>query len=357
VNAAWAGNIYCHLIEAAEELGDIPRARRWTDALTQWLAAMPTAVVFSGICRVHRSRVQQLTGAWDEAEREAARVCDELAELHVAATAKAHYQVGEIRRLRGDHAGAEAAYQRAHGLGRDPQPGMALLRLAQGRTADAAASLRTALLAEANPLLRARLRSAQVDVALAAGDVDSASEAAHELATIASTFRSCGLEVAARHARGAILLATDRAEEALPVLRSACVGWSDVAVPYDCARVRVLLARTYHLLGDADAAARELDAAAAVFEQLGAAAELRHVAELRGDGTLPRGLTKREAEVLALAAAGRTNKGIARELELSERTVARHMANIFGKLGVNTRTAAAAFAFDHDLASRPGPRR
>jgi tetratricopeptide (TPR) repeat protein len=167
LNPAWAGNIYCNLMSAAEEVGALRRARLWTEATTRWLATLPAAVIFNGICRVHRSWVGQLTGAWSEAEREAERVCEELAGLHRRATARAHYQVGEIRRLRGDFAAAEGAYERAHGLGHDPQPGLALLRLAQGRPAAALRSIRSAVLAEPSPPVRARLRAAQVEIALA----------------------------------------------------------------------------------------------------------------------------------------------------------------------------------------------
>jgi DNA-binding CsgD family transcriptional regulator len=347
---AWTGNLYCHLIEAAEELGDLRRARDWMGAMTRWLATMPAAVMFSGICRVHRSRVHQLCGAWEEAEREAAQVCAELSQLHVAATARAHYQVGEIRRLRGDFAGAETAYRQAHALGRDPQPGLALLRLAQGRTEVAAASIRTALLAEGNRLKRAGLLAAQVEIALATGRSDEAREAAGELDEIAAFYGSSGLEVAARHSRGAILLAGGRPHEALPILREACRRWSDAEAPYDCARVRLLLVHAYRLLGDEDAAARELETAAKAFKRLGAATDLKLAVGLGAALKPPGGLTPREAEVLAHVAAGKTNKAIARELFLSDRTVARHLANIFAKLGVSTRTAAAAFAFELGLA-------
>jgi DNA-binding CsgD family transcriptional regulator len=297
--------------------------------------------------------VHQRQGAWDEAEREAARVCGDVGRLHIAATAKAHYQVGEIRRLRGDLDGAEAAYVQAHALGRDPQPGLALLRLAQGRGAQAARSIRAALLAEQNRFMRATLRAAQVEIALAAGSHEEARTAARELDEIAACYRSCGLELAACHARGALLLAEGKPAAALPVLRDACRAWSEVCAPYDCARVRVLLVRTYRLLDDADAAARELDAAIGTFERLGAAADLERALSLRGGRALPRGLTAREAEVLGLVAEGRSNKAIARELALSDRTVARHLANIFGKLGVSSRTSAAAFAFEHGLTHPP----
>ena len=349
----YAGNVYCHLMAAFHELADVRRAAEWTEATGRWLAGLPAAVVFTGICRVHRSQVMARRGAWAEAEREAALVCQDLADLHVAVAAEGHYQLGELRRLRGDLAGAEAAYRRAHGLGRDPQPGLALLRLAQGRAATAAASIRAALTAVTHDrLARARLCAAQVEIALAAGDAATAGRACDELAGTASTYGSSGLEAAALQARGAVLLAGGRAEAALPTLRAACRRWQELDAPYDAARVRLLLAGTYQALGDADAALRELDAAQAVFERLGATLDAGQVAAARrGREALPGGLTGREAEVLALVAAGRSNREIAEALVLSPKTVARHLSNIFAKLGVTSRTQAAAYAFEHGLAA------
>ena len=194
----WAGNIYCHLMTAFTELADVRRAAEWTDATSRWLATLPAAVLFTGICRVHRSQVLQRRGAWAQAEREAALVCAELADLQVAGAAEGHYQVGEIRRLRGDLDGAEAAYREAHRLGRDPQPGLALLRLAQGRAAAAAASV------VHDRLARARLCAAQVEIALAVDDPGTARSACDELERAASTYRSSGLEAVAVQARGAV---------------------------------------------------------------------------------------------------------------------------------------------------------
>jgi DNA-binding NarL/FixJ family response regulator len=348
----WAGNIYCHLMAAFHELADVRRAAEWTEATSRWLASLPAAALFTGICRVHRSQVLQRRGAWAQAEREAAQVCQDLAELQVSGAAEGHYQLGELRRLRGDLAGAEAAYREAHRLGRDPQPGLALLRLAQGRAPAAAASVRAALAAVAHDrLARARLCAAQVEIALAAGQPEVAARACDELERTASTYGSSGLEAAALQARGAVLLAGGRAEAALPTLRAACRRWQQLDAPYDAARVRVALAGAYRALGDGDAAALELDAAAATFERLGAAPDAAGVRALRGRAALPGGLTEREAEVLALVAAGRSNREIAEALVLSSKTVARHLSNIFAKLGVASRTQAAAYAFEHGLAT------
>lgn len=349
LNPVWAGNIYCHMMAAADELFDIRRARAWTEATENWLATMPAAVVFNGICRVHRSRVYQISGDWDRAEAEAKLLCAELETLHRRAAAEAHYLVGEVRRLRGDFAAAEACFEHAHSLGRDPQPGLARLRLAQGRTKEAALAMRSALLGECDPLRRAPLLAAQVEIALAAGTVAEARKASHELNQIGERYGSTGLLMTALHARGALLVG-DHPEEALPFLREACRGWDQLEAPHNFARARVLLARAYLSLGDAQTAHRELDRANDVFERLGALPDMLNVTKLRnGGGRCPGGLTPREAEVLALVAVGETNRGIAQRLSISEKTVARHLSNIYGKLSVSSRTAAAAFAFEHEL--------
>ena len=345
----WAGNIYCHLMAACYELADFRRAAEWTRETTRWLESLPAAALFTGICRVHRSQVFQTAGAWEQAESEAMRVCEDLANIHVASTAEGHYQIGELRRLRGDLAGAERAYSDAHERGRDPQPGLALLRLTQGKTDAAAASIRSGLAGTSDRLARARLRAAQVEIACAARDLEAAGEASDELDEIASDYGSSGLDVMARHARGAVLLAGGDAAKALEMLRGACERWQELHAPYEGARVRLLLAEAYDLLGDSEAAVRELDAAEVVFAHLGAGPDANAVVALRGDPPLPDGLTRREAEVLALVAAGKTNREVATALTISQKTVARHLSNIFTKIEVSSRTEAAAYAFAHDL--------
>jgi DNA-binding NarL/FixJ family response regulator len=349
----WAGNIYCHLMAACYELGDIRRAAAWTQSTAEWCDRMAPAVLFKGICRVHRAQVMQIRGAWTQAQDEAERVCRDVAHIHVGIVAEARYQIGEIRRLRGDLDGAEDAYRLGHHLGRDPQPGLALLRLAQGRPEAGAALIHSALAGVTDRLARARLLAAQVEIAIVAGDPATASVAADELDAVAAAYRSSGLQAAAKRSRGAVLLATGRTEEALSTLRSACSGWTELEAPYDCAKVRVLLARAYRQLGDIESSERELDAARSAFEELGAELDAKEAGGERR-ATLPNGLTEREGEVLALVAAGSTNRQIAEALFLSQKTVARHVSNIFTKLGVTTRTAAARFAFEHGIAS---PRR
>lgn len=348
----WAGNLYCHLMAACHEVGDIHRAREWTEATSSWLAGLPAAVLFTGICRVHRSQVLQVTGQWDRAEQEATRVVDDLADVHVASVAEAHYQVGELQRLRGDLAGAEEAYARARQLGRDPHPGLALALLARGRVEAAGRAIGTALLAVGDDrVARARLCPAQVEIALAADDLAVARRACTELEDAAATWGTSGLEAAALHWRGALALAEGRPQEALPALRAACRRWHGVHADHDAARACVLLGRAYQQLGDPDAAADELATARSTFDRLGAAVDARRLTEDGAAGRqLPAGLTEREAEVLGHVASGRTNREVAEALVLSEKTIARHLSNIFTKLGVSTRTEAAAVAFEHGLA-------
>jgi DNA-binding NarL/FixJ family response regulator len=353
LDPGWAGNIYCQLMRACYELSDLRRAGEWTQATARWCESLPAAGPFMGVCRVHRAQVFQVRGAWEQAEREAARACEELADFDLGTVAEGYYQVGEVRRLRGDLSGAEQAFRQAHALGRDPQPGLALLRLAQGRIDAASASIRAALAAESRDrLARARLCAAHAEIALECGEIEEARLACEELEETASSYRSSGLEAAAPQARGAVLLAARRPAEALQALRLACLRWQQLNAPYEAARVRFLLARAYDALGNQDAASLELDAAAAVFSRLGARLDAERVAHLRGRTSLPGGLTERETEVLVLVAAGKTNREIAASLFISEKTVARHLSNIFDKLDLPSRTAAAAYAFAHGLAPR-----
>jgi DNA-binding NarL/FixJ family response regulator len=351
---AFTGSIYCHLVAACWELTDLRRAREWTAALERWLSRLPAAVVFGGICRVHRAQLLQLQGDWAGAERDARLACADLSELHLAAAAEGWYALGDISRLRGDLGTADESYTRSHRLGRDPQPGRALLHLAHGRVDAAVASIRSALAAETRgPLYRVRLFSAQVEIALAAGDLATAADADRAVQSTASTYPSPGLIATAHQARGSLLLAQTDAAAALPVLRSACGLWLELAAPYEVARTRLRLARAYGGLGDDDAAMVELDAAEETFVRLGAVPDAETVRRSRNRPLLPDGLTPREAEVLALVATGQTNRQLAAALVLSEKTVARHLTNIFAKLGLASRSAATAYAFEHGLTQRP----
>ena len=351
---AFTGNIYCHLVAACWELADLRRAREWTAALEGWLSGLPAAVVFGGICRIHRAQLLQVQGDWTGAERDARLACADLAELHLAAAAEGWYAVGDIHRLRGDLDTADEAYTRSHRLGRDPQPGRALLHLAHGRVDAAVTSIRSALAAELRgPLYRVRLFAAQVHVALAAGDLVTAVEADIAVQSTATAYPGPGLVAAAHETRGAVLLAQEDPTRALPVLRTACGLWVELAAPYEVARTRLMLARAYRKLGDDDAAMVELDAAEETFVRLGAAPDTEKVRRSRGRPPLPDGLTPREAEVLALVATGQSNRELAAALVLSEKTVARHLTNIFAKLGLPSRSAATAYAIEHGLTQRP----
>ncbi|MET8978179.1 LuxR C-terminal-related transcriptional regulator [Streptomyces sp. NPDC004539] len=337
-----AGTVHAHLVAACAESGDVRRLMEWTRALTRWSESLPAPALLAELSRVHRAQLLLLRGDWDDAEKEATRVCEELAGLRVRNVGEAHYVVGEVRRLRGDLPGAESAYRHAHRYGRQPQPGLALLRLAQGRAATALASIRTAP-ATRDRLTLARLGEAHVEIALAAGDPAAARAASAELDEVAARCGTSAPEAAALHARGRLALAEGRVREALPMLRDACCRWATLDVPYDAARIRVLLVRAYRALGDTDAAALEQGALEEELGRLGVAPD-----SARG------ALTAREAEVLALVAEGRTNREVAGALVVSEKTVARHLSNIFGKLGLGSRTAAAAYAFEHGLAVRKG---
>lgn len=350
VGPVMTGLIYCTAIACCSQLYVMDRAREWTAALASWCDAQPDLVPFSGVCLVHRAELMQLGGAWpeaiDEARRASARVSRR---IDWQATGDAHYQQAEVHRLRGDFPAAEAAYRSASEEGREAQPGMALLRLAQGRSADAVSAIRGALSASKDRLRRARLLPAAVEIALAAGDVADARRGANELGEIAADFGTEVLGAMAAHAEGAVDLADGQPEAALEPLRRAFRVWHEVGAPYIAARLRVLIARACRALGDRDTATLELELARRVFEQLGAAPDLAALDAPAPGRDAPAGLSPRELEVLRLVAAGKTNKSIAKQLFLSEKTVDRHVSNIFAKTNVASRAAATAFAYQHGL--------
>jgi tetratricopeptide (TPR) repeat protein len=291
VQPTWTGNLYCHLMSLFIELGDIPRARAWTDATERWCDEHSNPAMFVGICRVHRAQLLHLEGAWPAAERSAAQACRDLADMNVEVVAEGHYELGELRRLQGDDDGAEEAYARARRLGRDPQPGMALLRLAQGRTRAAATALRTALLVTTEAPRARPAAGCTGGGADTAGDAELAAAAAGELATIADVYATPGLLAAARQASGVARLVGGEPERALPLLRDAWRRWRELDAPCDAARVRVLLARALMALEDADGAASELDAARETLVELGAVGELWCLEGAGGPARAPEGLT------------------------------------------------------------------
>lgn len=343
-----AGIVYCAAIDGCHHVYALSRAREWTAALSRWCEEQPQLVTFANICRVHRAEVLQLNGAWRDAGEEAQRAANS---RDRAAVGPALYQEAELHRLRGDLAAAEEKYRSASQSGYDPQPGLALLRLAQGRPDAAAGAIRRLLGAMTDPLNRARLLPAVVEIMLAADELDEARDASLELEQIAASFGVEVLVAIAAHARGAVHLAGGDALAALPLLRRALSVWQGIEAPYIAARIRVLVGFACRALGDDDGAMLEFDAAAAAFEELGASPDLARVAGLtqKKAASRPHGLTARELQVLRLVAAGKTNKAIASELFLSEKTVDRHVSNIFVKLDVPSRSAATAFAYEHKL--------
>ena len=347
------GVIYCSVIDGCQQVYALDRAREWTSAMVEWSAAQTDLVAFSGTCLVHRAEIMQLRGAWAEALETAVLASERCLEAGDRRTAgAAFYQQAEVHRLRGELDEAEAAYRQASQLGWEPQPGLALLRAASGSTAAAAAAIRRVLSTTTDRLHRARLLPAAIDIMLKAGETDEARDTSTELEEIARHFESDVLNAIAAHSRGAVLLAAGDPQAALGSLSQARQVWQKIEAPYLAARARVLIAAACRALGDEEGSQMEADAARAIFEQLGAAPDLTALSAggPSRQGAEPpsrrgHGLSPRELQVLRLVAAGKTNKAIAAELHLSEKTIDRHVSNIFVKLDVPSRAAATAFAY------------
>jgi DNA-binding CsgD family transcriptional regulator len=350
-SAPVTGLVYCGVIATCMETFDPRRAKEWTVALNHWCDAQPDLVPFRGQCLVHRAQIMQLQGAWLDALEELRQAHARFSDAGHPAAGDALYEQAEVRRWRGELDRAEQAYRQAAAFGRDPQPGLALLRLAQGQADAAAAGIRRALEETTERFRRPRLLSAAVEIALEVKDVDTARAAVEELTQLAAERDVPLLNAMAAQGGGRVRLAEGDPGKALFAARRAWSLWQELDAPYEAARSRVVVALACRALGDEDAARMELDAARQVFERLSAGPDLARVEALTGPApaTAGGGLTAREVEVLRLVATGRTNRAIAAELFLSEKTVARHISNIFTKLGVSSRAAATAHAYQHGL--------
>jgi DNA-binding NarL/FixJ family response regulator len=342
----WAGDIYCTVIHACHELGDLPRMSAWTRATEQWCQQFHGEVVYSGICRIHRLQLLSVEGRWGEAEEAIERSGAELVGRNNWVAGEAFYQLGELRRLRGDTGGAQAAYARARELGTEPQPGESLLQQAAGHSDAAWAGLCSALSGR-DRLACARLLESAVCIALARGLRDEAERFCTQLEETAAEFGTACFRAWAGHARAEVLIDAADFAHALPALQSAAAGYRALQARYETARLYELSARAHRGMSQPAVADADEATALAIYRELGAAPDIR-----RFDRTpLPGGLTEREAVVLALIASGASNKDTAQTLYISQKTVGRHLANIFAKLGVSSRTAAAAWAHEHGLQS------
>jgi DNA-binding CsgD family transcriptional regulator len=354
------GDAYCTVIDGCHELFDLRRCHAWATSFTRWCDAQPDLVLYRGQCLLHRADVMLLRGEWTIGADEAIEACRRLAEpVNLLTLGRAHYLAGDYHRLRGAFDEAEAAYETANEYGCEPQPGLSLLRLAQGdhRTADA--SIRRQLAEAPGPVARARVLDAYIQIVLAGYDLTAAGAAAEDLAGVAASLGSDFLRAQASRANGAIHLAAGEPAQALVALRGARRGWSELEAPYDAARTRVLIAAACRALGDSDGEALELRAARVAFANLGAApdlAELDAPPPRATERELPGGLTNREAEILSLVAAGMTNRAIANDLAVSEKTVASHISHILTKLNVPSRASATAYAYNHGLIGPSGRR-
>jgi DNA-binding CsgD family transcriptional regulator len=349
VSPIFAGDVYCTMIEGCQEISDFGRAGEWTAMLTRWCEEQPGLVPFTGQCAVHRGQIMRMHGAFTEALEEFERALERyLLAGSTPAAGLAWAERGEVLRIRGRLDEAEAAFTSAIGYGHDPQPGLALLWLARGRSEAAVTAVRRLLTESPDPVQRSQLLPAAVEILLATGNSADAAAAAEELTAIAEGFGCTALDAAATSGRGRVALATGEHAAAVPLLRHAARQWSALGARYEVARCRLLLGTAFRRLGDEETAVGELTAARGAFDELGAAPALRETTTMLLPYR-PDGLTARELEVLRLVATGRSNPQIAAELVLSEKTVARHLSNIFAKIDVGSRTAATAYAYEHQL--------
>ena len=344
------GILYCNTLAFCQDSLEVAHARAWMCALARWCDSQPAMVEHNGLCQVHRAEVLELAGSWDDALGAAELAADRFDHgvLNQLASGRARYRQGEIHRLRGDVDAAEQAFREANARGYEPQPGLALLRLEQGDSTAAAATIRRVLRETVQRLPRARLLPAFVQIMLSAGEQDDAVAASVELADLARSQGTGMLRAQAAYASGAVSLADGDPGKALIALRQALGVWLGLDAPYEVARTRARIARACSALADEETATMEQEAARSSFDAMGARADAARL-DVRRPGRAAAGLTEREVEVLRLLAAGRSNREIATSLTISEHTVARHVHNILGKVGASSRTAASAFAHQRGL--------
>ncbi|MGB9011802.1 MAG: LuxR C-terminal-related transcriptional regulator [Aeromicrobium sp.] len=346
VDPLWAGDLYCTVVHLCDELGDLARMRAWTASMARWSRPKGPTFVYTRVTRVHELQVVAAEGDWTAVESELGGRSADLVGAHGWLAGEGYYTLAEVRRLRGDADGARSAYALARGLAHDGLPGEALLLEAEGRPADALAALRVGL-SEATRLGRTRMQLDTVRIAVLMGDAVYAAAVTNELEQAAQWFGTSGLIARAAQARAALLLADELPTRAIPLLEQAAQIYREQRNRYANAAVHEVLAAAHSATGDHDKAAAARATAVAVYTHLGAVPDIERLA---GRARRPCGLTDREAEVLTKVAAGATNRQVAVALVISEKTVSRHLTNIFTKINVGTRTAAAAWAHDNGLA-------
>ncbi|HEX6313408.1 MAG TPA: LuxR C-terminal-related transcriptional regulator [Gemmatimonadaceae bacterium] len=359
VSPVAVGVVYCAAIDACRSLFDLSRAREYTTALDRWCATQQHMVAFRGKCLVHRTEVLRLSGEWSQAFVEAEQACA-WSGAHENSfrypSGAAFYELGELHRLRGDFEEATTAYRQASEHGQVPEPGLTMLHFAQGNRDLAATAIRRLMHERQGSVSRAGVLLAAVEVLSSVGEMDDARAAADELMRMREQMEAPVLRAFAAHAAGAVCLAEGDTPAALKHLREAWMAWQELELPYQAACVRVLLGQACQRSGDPIAAEFEFDGARKFFERVSAQPDVERVDRLMQSAVKSdaQPLSAREVQVIELLATGRTNREIAQALSISERTVDRHVSNILLKLNLPTRSAATAYAYEHDLVVRPG---